>query len=142
MKVYVAGKFEDRQRVAEIMNALRGKGFQISLDWTGESVAGLSVQAANEKETEVAALDLVGVAKADALALVGHPNLKGAWVEMGAALALGIPVVILNPEKLDTCIFSHLCEQVPNEAELVLALQRIRGHQLMNLWVSLRTRED
>lgn len=81
MRVYVAGKFEEKARVRETQEILKARGHEITYDWT------VNEDATAHKPT-CAFNDLVGVLRADAFVLHWHPNLKGGNVELGAALAL------------------------------------------------------
>lgn len=96
LKVYVASKFEEKERVREVMNLLRAVGHEITHDWTQV-----------EQFTRLAAMkDLRGVTDADVLVGIFEKPLKykGAYVELGAALALGKPVYILG-DAARKCIF-------------------------------------
>lgn len=100
MKVYVAGKWEDKARVSAVQNLLRAQGHTITYDWVQNEDPVSAVQAMN---------DLHGVMKADALVFVAYEDLgfRGAYVEMGMALALGKPVY-LRGHGADRCIFTKL----------------------------------
>ena len=96
LKIYVAGKLEDKDRVRVIQAMLRNAGHEITVDWT-----------TNSQNSRVQAIkDLRGVADADILVAVFEKDLpyKGTYVELGAALALGKPVYILGPNARK-CIF-------------------------------------
>ena len=102
MKLYVAGKWEDRERVSDIMRILRGIGFEITCDWTDHKY---------EDEAypqQYCADDVQGVKDADLYIgiFVDSYIYRGALVEMGIALGVGIPVWLLGT-KQDDCIFSH-----------------------------------
>ncbi len=102
MKLYIAGKWEDRARVSEIMRILRGIGFEITCDWTDYKYS-------DEAYPQQYCMDdLEGVKKADLYLgiFVADYHYRGALVEMGIALGIGIPVWLFG-EKQDDCIFSH-----------------------------------
>ena|SRR5437762_12072580 len=98
LKVYVAGKVEDKERVREIQTQLRQVGHTITLDWT----------TASQDSRQQALKDIRGVADADVFVGVFEEDYayRGTLVEMGAALALGKPVYILgNATTVRRCIF-------------------------------------
>jgi hypothetical protein len=98
MKVYVASKFENKERVREIMYLLQQVGHTITYDWTRCEV--------NNREQAI--LDLRGVADCDVFVGIFEEDVtyKGALVELGAALSVGKPVYILgDAPTIRTCIF-------------------------------------
>ncbi len=99
-RIYVAGKFEDVDRVRAVQEVLREAGHTITLDWTRDDDGFTAVQAYR---------DLLAVQKAEILVFVAYEKLqfKGAYVEMGAALILGKPVYVLG-DGIDECLFTML----------------------------------
>jgi nucleoside 2-deoxyribosyltransferase len=93
MKIYVAGKWEDKPRVREVQNYLKRFGHTITHDWTTESCGD-----DEEKWKEHARDDKAGVLAADAFVGVFEKDLRysGALSEFGMACALGIPCYILG----------------------------------------------
>ena len=104
MKIYVAGKWEEKKRVREVQQQLRDAGHTITYDWTLAELNGVpSVdQALNDKQGVLGADAFVGVFEKD-LAY------KGAMTELGMALAKGIPCYILG-KACDNNIFITLPE--------------------------------
>ena len=102
LHLYVAGKYEERARVQDIMAQLRAVGHTITYDWT------LSEQLSRTQ----AFADKEGVRVADALVLVVEKALPycGTLVEFGMALAWRIPVYIVGHALDDHCIFILLPE--------------------------------
>lgn len=100
MQLYVAGKFEDTERVRDVQDELVAVGHTISFDWTRDEDGFTSVQATR---------DMMGVMTADALVFVAEEPLayKGAYVEFGIALARGIPIYVLG-NGIDDCLFMTL----------------------------------
>jgi nucleoside 2-deoxyribosyltransferase len=111
MRVYVAGKFADRERVREVQALVRARGHSISWDWTDQ---GKGQTITPEEQRAIAERDLKGVRDADAFVLViEQPYIyKGPWVELGAALAFNIPVYVLGES---TCVFLHMPSVHPFE---------------------------
>ena len=102
MKLYIAGKWEDRSRVSDIIRILRGIGFEITCDWTDHKYS-------DEAYPQQYCMDdLEGVKNADLYLgiFVADYHYRGALVEMGIALGVGIPVWLFG-DKQDDCIFSH-----------------------------------
>lgn len=104
MKIYVASKFENTLAVQIMHRVLREAGHEITHDWTVEDLA-----AENDPALAVrcAIDDVEGVEDADAVVLLMHPNMKGAWVEFGIALARFIPIVVVGGPRFE-CIFERL----------------------------------
>src|SRR4051812_27671723 len=101
MKLYVAAKWEDRPRARVIMDRLIAAGHTITYDWTRAEQFSIA-QACHDKQ---------GVMDADALVFIAEHDyaFKGAYVELGMAVARGIPIYILG-EAINACIFILLPE--------------------------------
>ena len=104
MKIYVASKFENKDRVREVMNQLRMAGHEITHDWTREKPHPTPAQ-----RTQYAEDDRQAVLRADAYVGIFEKDLKysGALVELGIAVARGIPIYILG-SAIDRNIFLML----------------------------------
>lgn len=107
MGVYVAGKFEEVEAVRAAQSLLQDAGFRITHDWTGESTAGKTSEEIGPFLEVCAENDYVGVTEADAVLLLNHDRAFGAMVEMGMAIARGIPVFVVG-HKIRDNIFFHL----------------------------------
>lgn len=107
MKIYVAGKWEEKQRVQEIQNYLRRFGHTITHDWTVTESCGDD----EEKWKEHARNDKRGVLEAEAFVGVFEKDLRysGAIAEFGMACAIGIPAYILG-----NAINSNVFLRLPN----------------------------
>lgn len=105
MKIYVAGKWEEKDRVREVQQKLQLHGHTITHDWTTEESCGDN----EDKWKSHAVNDLAGVLNADAYVGVFEKNLKysGAIAEFGIALGNGIPIYIIG-HALDTNVFMRL----------------------------------
>lgn len=99
MKFYVASKFENVERVREVMRTLEIHGHTLTCDWTEST----------EDSIVGAEKDIHGVQRADFLVGVFETPLKyvGSLMEVGMAIGMGIPIVILGSQ-LDGSIFMHL----------------------------------
>ena len=98
MKVFVAAKWEDRTAAQDLMSHMKILGLTISYDWTQN----------DQVSRETALADFDGVMNADALVFWAPLDLgfRGAYVEMGIALALDLPVYLMGPGA-DECIYIH-----------------------------------
>lgn len=98
MRLYLASGLQNRATVAQIAQGLRDLGHTITYDWTEHG----SVQdASDEEKAAVAQAELEGVLAAEMVVVI-LPGGRGTHVEIGAALGVGIPVVIVyrKPEDL------------------------------------------
>lgn len=122
MKVYVAGNFRERERIRAVMDELERAGHVITHDWTGEGVT-----LPQRSRQEIAIDDIQGVRDAEALVLVDAERGWGMYVEMGVAVALGLPIVVIQP--LYDQVFYSLpqVKKVDSSAEAVEFLAGIGG---------------
>jgi len=106
MKIYVAGKYSERDNIRLVFKALEKLGHTITLDWTNHDI--YPNDAVAERLGEFANDDVEGVRNADCLiaCLLNHHEYKGLWVEMGIALGYNKPVYIVG-EAGDSCIFTN-----------------------------------
>lgn len=127
MKFYVAGKYEDKERVRRAQRCVVAAGHEVTHDWTNAPAEG------GRKE---AVEDMEGVVAADALLFVNvDPDLRyaGSLVEMGIAVALEKKVYFLNRAHMERNVFYHLpCVESAEDAppDLARALAREFGDAL------------
>lgn len=114
ISVYVAAKYEEKDRVREAYVELRRSGFMISHDWTSEDDT--AYRAVNDDartdhlafyHMDCAVRDERGVEECDALILFAHPKIKGAAVEFGMARALKKHIIVIGADQAE-CVFWHL----------------------------------
>lgn len=100
MKIYVAGKWEERQIIRKIHDSLVSGGHSITCDWTNHTE--------HSHAKDYAVEDIEGVKQCDLLIayMYNEYAYKGVWAEIGAALVLDKPVIILG-NMANTGIFSH-----------------------------------
>jgi nucleoside 2-deoxyribosyltransferase len=112
MKIYLAGAYTSRQRLAAIAQELRTNGTRIQVD-----TVWLLDEYENANPFECAAVDLRDIKSADMLLLFTDTNgtRGGMYVELGIALAKGIPVIIVGPY---TNVFTRICRRVDSISEL------------------------
>lgn len=98
-RFYVASKFENRERVGEIIDYLQHLGHQVTYDWRYSKI----------RNEEQAKLDRNGVLTADFVVGVFEDKAiyKGALCELGMAIALNKKIYILG-EWLEDMIFLYL----------------------------------
>jgi hypothetical protein len=98
MKVYVATKWNRRAEAREVMEDLREDGHAITHDWTGEEDPGPETDPDTRREFYgmCAAADVDGVLSAEVMVLLHDPACRGAFVELGVALANGTRVIVVD----------------------------------------------
>jgi nucleoside 2-deoxyribosyltransferase len=109
MRIYVASKFENKDAVREAMQKVRERGHIVTHDWTNEDETQyVRVPARHDRYMrDCAQADVDGVRTAGLVIVLNHPQGKGMFVEMGIAIALGIPVALIDADAA-RCIFFHL----------------------------------
>lgn len=123
MILYVASAFGNRPEVREVMRALTAAGHSISHDWTGEALdPAWTVEAQAEYLQKCGAADYAGVALADALVLVNHTEARDSMAEMGIALGMETPVLVLYPERRSSVFFHRAAALCPSVESLLEAL--------------------
>lgn len=105
MKVYVAGKYEEKEAVRYVQKQLHNMGHTITHDWTGEDLGDRTGVVAASYLRMCAEKDVKGVENADAVVLLNHKNGFGLMCEMGIAIAHKIPVFIIDAKLRDTVFF-------------------------------------
>lgn len=104
-RFYLSTRKDRSAEAAPLLAALASRGWERTFSWTDMGDAGAEAFAA------AAVAELAGVRAADVL-IVLLPGGFGTHVEMGAALALGKPVVLCAPDQkaLETpyrCLFHY-----------------------------------
>lgn len=130
MRIYVAGSSKERERARRAMRAVREMGHAVSHDWlsvierAGAANEGLSIEA----QLRVAAGDLAAVDQSHLLWLLApETESRGAWVEYGYALALGVQCIVSGPES-GRSIFSRLAVAVlPSDDEAAEWIAGVEG---------------
>ena len=98
-KIYVAGKWEDREEVKLLQTELIALGHEITCDWT--------IHELPEKE-KYAIEDVEGVKACDGLIalMIYDYQYKGSIAEIGMAIALDKPVLVIGA-MFDSSIFAN-----------------------------------
>jgi nucleoside 2-deoxyribosyltransferase len=104
-KFYLATRKDRATQAEKLLEALKSRGWERTFTWAGEDKAGA------EEYPELALAELAGIHEADVL-IVLLPGGYGTHVEIGAALALGKPVILHAPdhETLNSpypCVFHY-----------------------------------
>ena len=113
-KVYIAAPYPERPRAARLQDRLEAEGFEITARW---------VRHDDTLSDADARKDLVDIARADVLLALNAPEWAqagtgGRHVELGYALALGLPIVLLGAR---SNIFHYLADVVLLEDDATLA---------------------
>ena len=123
MKLFVADRWTDRERAHEVMRRLQVIGHSITRDWTVFEAADSDVKCLREYSIG----DLDGVRECDVFILLADQDFqfRGAYAELGAAIAYGKPCIIVGIFA-DKCIHSHhpLVRRVAGLEELYEELKR------------------
>lgn len=134
MGVYVASKFEEKDLVRSVQNAILDAGFGITHDWTYEDATNMQEAERQRYLRRCGAADVRGVRAARVLIVMPHIEMRGGYVEVGVALGLDIPVVVYFPHLDDRDarmhhwskqIFSHICDDVAHDLGDVLTSVRV-----------------
>jgi nucleoside 2-deoxyribosyltransferase len=91
-RFYLATKKDRAKQADEISEALTARGWERTLTWSDR------IHASSESHAELAKAELEAVRQADVL-IVMLPGGYGTHVEIGAALALGKPVILHTPDQ-------------------------------------------
>jgi hypothetical protein len=105
MKLYIATTFANHPQASELEGRLAAHGHERTLDW-GIFDPNAPGGPAPGAPREIALYELAGIYAADALIML-WPGKNGSHVELGVALALSKPVVMIGaPDTWDmTCPF-------------------------------------
>lgn len=128
LRVYVAGASADMEPARHAMQRLREAGATITEDWIAAiERAGNANSLADEVPARKAACDdLKAVRTADVVWIITPTERThgcGLWIELGAALAYGVPVVISGPQS-ERSIFASLCERYVDADHALAAVLR------------------
>ena len=108
MKYYIATRLENHGEHNRLRDLLKLAGHECTYDWTQSG----SVTGDLQRISEIAQLEIAGVLSAD-FVIALWPAGRGTHVEIGAAIARGIPVLFVSdvPEHHEacrgTCAFYH-----------------------------------
>ena len=119
MRIYVAARFDNKEAAREAMRQLQCAGHEIVFDWTVHGGAENGSEARRQ-----AMADLGGVASADVFVLLAAENMRGAFVEMGVAMAYYKRIYVVNSPG-NTIFYSHpLIHHVKSIDEVI---NKLRG---------------
>lgn len=119
LRVYVAGSSAELERARWAMSALDGYSIEVTHDWVSsvEEVGSANpAEATDDERLAWADDDLSGVYQADVLwLLMPKQGSIGAYVELGLAIALGMPIVISGDH--ERSIFTVFGERFEQDAD-------------------------
>ena len=99
-RFYLATRIDRSAQAAPLLAALKAHGWVRTFTWTGDELD-------PDRHADTAVAELTGVREADVvIALL--PGGRGTHVEIGAALALGKPVILHAPDR-DTLTKPYPC---------------------------------
>lgn len=109
--VYVAGSTRDVERINYVQRLVLDAGWSITFDWTGaegEIRTDGSWDTVPEKGAEIASREIDACRNADLTILLFPPSGGGlgCWIEMGATLAAGGAVWVVEPGR-DSVFWQH-----------------------------------
>ncbi len=108
-QIYLAGASVELDTIERYMEEVRKAGYLITFDWTVPVRKSGALSLLTNINALAAAVDLAAVRMAHIVWVLAPPlgiASTGCWVEFGAALAGGIPVIISGG--FDRCIFARL----------------------------------
>lgn len=146
MKIYVAGKWSERDKIKSIMEMFESRGHTITCDWT-KHIAPEKITNAHDKglftkkydwsknedwaqngHKTYAEEDLEGVRSCDVLvAYMPTPDIfyKGAWVEIGIAIALNKKIIIIGKEVFSVFLSLQNIKVVDLKEDAFLIIDRM-----------------
>lgn len=130
MKIYVAGPFQQFERVRSLQRKLIDLGHEISHDWTLEHDNWPNGLAPGSREAILCAMaDMQGVKEAEAV-IVLTPEDKcvgcGLWIEMGAALALCKLVAVVGPQR-ERSVFAELAARLEQDDDCIAWINSMKS---------------
>lgn len=90
-RFYLSTQKDRNTEVSSLLEALRTKGWERTFDWGSREASSKSEYA------ELAAAEISGIREAEVVIVV-LPGGRGTHVEIGAAIALGKPVILHAPD--------------------------------------------
>ncbi|ARF11974.1 nucleoside 2-deoxyribosyltransferase [Klosneuvirus KNV1] len=110
MKLYIAGKFSEKEQIKKYMEEAIKLGHTITHDWTSFENEGDD----KERMKRSAEKDIIGVQNCDCvIAILTDPKYayRGTWCEIGCSMGLGKKVIMVNPNKdaycTTNCFYHH-----------------------------------
>ena len=137
MKFYIATRLENAANHNLLRDLMVEQGHSITYDWT---VHGPVWREGAERIREVSELELKGVADAN-VCLVLMPGGRGTHVELGIALGLQKPCLVISENAQELMATSETCAFYHHPRVLRVSLQHLGLHQanipaLAASWVS------
>lgn len=127
MRVYVAGATADMEPARRAMALVRDAGLEITHDWvTDVEKEGNANDFDKERATQIARTDLRALRTAHVVWVTTTEKKGdgcGLWIELGAALAYGVPVVISGPQAFRS-IFAALGHRFEHESDAFCVVRR------------------
>jgi len=128
-KFYIAGKFQDKERVQKVQEEIQSNGHEITHDWTQHDPV-KPYREKLEKARKYASKDIEGVREADIFVMIPHSGGRTLHAELGAAIVLnsvrnGPDVYLLGrPDDPGMIYFHPVVDTVTSIEEI---LKRVDG---------------
>jgi nucleoside 2-deoxyribosyltransferase len=111
VKIYVAGKTDDWERVQTVQEMLKRLGHEITFDWTRNNNIesggpDMGLTADDEFRRKCAENDIMGTDEADLLVMLCYPGLCGTLIEFGMAVMRRIPIIVVGEPERNSVFFS------------------------------------
>lgn len=131
MRIYLAAPWTHRDTAREVARDLVGAGHSITTRWwEHREVPGYLSSSCPEEEfaelAEQAMLDLDGVAHADVFVLLNTGVSEGKAVEMGVAIASGVPIILVGTRS-NLFHYTDVVEVVDGIDQLLMALDNMEA---------------
>lgn len=125
MKLFISGKFDDKEFIRSCMTTMKHQGHTITFDWT------IYEEGKEDDMSLVAVNDIDGVKNCDCHIIIitdaNYPY-KGCFCELGCSLGLGKKIIMCNPFERAECVntpfyYHPLIVHVKKFEEIVSLLQ-------------------
>lgn len=106
MKFYIASRFGNKEEVRKIIEFLRERGHDVSMDWTvHESIKPFEKNM--ERAKRYAIEDIDGVRDCDVFILISDEAGTGMYIELGVAIALDKRIFVVGEHTERTIFYFH-----------------------------------
>lgn len=129
MRIYVAGKTTQLERVRDMMDELHVRGHDITFDWTKNPETGIRhdwsdypLQAAERASGEVDA-----VLSADLVILLYEATGLGSLFEAGIAIGARIPTIVVTSTRESVFFYLPWVKRVHSDHDVLEVLRHLEG---------------
>ena len=116
--IYPVGRYRGITRA--VVTELERRGFTVVRDWTKEDPG--------THRSSIAVEDLYAATHCDVVLLMWTDGMKGAWVEVGAALAVDALVIAVDARREDCIFLDHPgVEHVQHLEDAIALMEKLNG---------------